>query len=359
MTSIPQNISRDRITKICTQLGLHFLGTVRLEVESDFQNFKQWISLKKHAGMHFLEKNHELREDPRLLLEGVQTAVVFGLPYYRGDRINDKGPPKIAQYARMTDYHKQIWKSGEYLMDRIHQECVGEQFGRVVVDSAPILERAMAKRTGGGFIGKNTCFISPKEGSFFLLGEVLTTALLPVSDYIAIDPKKRTKDGGCGSCKRCQVHCPTGALDKDYQLDANRCLAYWTIEHRGLIPERFWPYLKTYWFGCDICQLVCPYNRGIKKAQIKDNQKRSFPDVFDVAVMNQKEYEKYFGGTPLTRAKISGLRRNALIALAVTSDLRLQKAISCVASDDKETLTGTVDQIKKWVAKRNGAQDWT
>ena len=133
---------------------------------------------------------------------------------------------------------------------------------KIAVDSVPIFERAIAAKTEFGFIGKNTCYIHPKKGSFFLLGEIILDEVIKQDSKLAVETTKRTDLGGCGSCKRCQVHCPTGALDKEYELDANLCLSYWSIESRGIIPEKFWPWFSKFYFGCDICQLVCPYNRG-------------------------------------------------------------------------------------------------
>src|SRR5690606_6307703 len=139
---------------------------------------------------------------------------------------------------------------------------------RVMVDTAPVLERALAAKTARGFIGKNTCYIHPLLGSFLMLGVVLTDIPLPSDERVPVDPARHLPSGGCGACRECQVHCPTGALDADYRIDAKKCLAYWTIEHRGVIPERFWPWIGTYYFGCDICQITCPYNMKDRHAKL-------------------------------------------------------------------------------------------
>ena len=132
--------------------------------------------------------------------------------------------------------------------------------------------------------------------------------------------------GGCGTCKRCQVHCPTDALSNDFELDANLCLSYWSIESRSTVPEKFWKWFDKFYFGCDICQLVCPYNRGdIPHAKEEWVKLKNELDLFEVATMDQKFYEQTFGGSPMTRAKIQGLRRNALIAMTVSGDSRLEK----------------------------------
>jgi epoxyqueuosine reductase len=205
---------------------------------------------------------------------------------------------------------------------------------RVVVDSAPVLERALAARAQHGFIGKNTCFISANHGSFFLLAEILFSASLPDEVGNAVDPSKRSNDGGCGTCKRCQVNCPTGALDSDYRLDANRCISYWTIEHRGVVPTAIWPWFKHYYFGCDICQLACPYNRkATHSSHVSELKLKEQPPLADIATMDQNFYEATFGGTPMTRAKREGLMRNALIAMAVTNDPKLSGVLKVIAED--------------------------
>lgn len=335
-------------------LGITRLAPMTLEIE----RFSTWLREERHAGMIFLEKNLPLREDPRKILPGIKTAILFGLPYAQGDKVPRKGQtPRIAQYARMSDYHKVIWKKGEKILNQIHRRFGdGTEIGRVVTDSAPVLERALARQGGRGFIGKNTCFISPKYGSMILLGEILTSLDFSPS-HLSIespDPQKRSKEGGCGTCRRCQVHCPTGALDQDYRIDARKCLAYWTIEHRGPIPEEFWPGLERYIFGCDICQIVCPYNRSEQPRAPESLLKiKQPPPLFEIATMTQESYEKFFGGTPVTRAKREGLIRNALIAMAVTESLDLQDAMN-ILHDRREggVIEATLAQIKTWLHQR-------
>lgn len=335
---------------------LTFLGVAKLRPEADAAGrFREWLADGRHAGMGYLAENQSLRADPRALLEGARTAIVVGLGYYQGDKTQSGElirAPRVAQYARLKDYHKVLWRRGEAVLTGLHRRFDPKAVGRVVTDSAPILERALAARAGSGFIGKNTCFIQPDRGSFFLLGELLTSFELPDTEEPPVDPTMRSEKGGCGTCKRCQVHCPTGALDKDYSLDARRCLAYWTIEHRGTIPERFWPWLEQYVFGCDICQLVCPYNRKIEPAPLSDLVRvEATPALFDVATLTQAEYERRFGGTPMTRAKRTGLMRNALIAMTVTSDPRLREAMTIAAERGDDVVQATLIQIEQWLAR--------
>lgn len=347
--------------KLADKHGLLFFGVAGLNVEQDFTWYEQWLDEGRHAGMDYLTRNLALRARPELLLAGAQTAWVFGLPYYLGDkwrRGERNSSPRFAMYARIKDYHKVLHTSlntlfSELLHTIYSQDETLPQY-RVTVDSAPLLERALAANTATGFIGKNTCVIHPKRGSFFLLGEVLTS-WNPISEA-GLEPapqpitrhRERTSEGGCGSCKRCQVHCPTGALDRDYQIDARKCLSWWTIENRGLIPKEFWPWIARYVFGCDICQLVCPWNRGIEVSATAETYLRLTPhmDMYDVATMDQARYEQLFGGTPATRAKRDGLIRNALIAMHVQKDLRLNSAFASLAKEPSEVIQGTILAIR-------------
>ncbi len=334
---------------------MSLLGIVRLEtLELDADRFDQWVDNGYHASMSFLERYREMRRHPQNLMAGARSAVIMALPYGRREYSDSRTPPRIAQYALLRDYHRVIWQRGESILRQLEERALrgGLQLvGRVVTDSAPLLERALAARTSRGFIGKNTLFIHPELGSQFLLAEILLSIELPYDTPARVEPSQRSIEGGCGTCRRCEVNCPTGALNHPYRLNANLCLSYWTIEHRGTIPEQFWPWLGRYWFGCDICQTVCPYNR--KSSQTPESPIQ-IPDLYDVAVMTQADYERWFGGTSLARAKIHGLRRNALIALTVINHPRLGEALSRVVLGDHEVLRATVAQIGTYVPPRSG-----
>lgn len=320
--------------------GLLFLGIVGLEYPEDYRRFRNWIAENRHADLKFLENHAELRAQPEGLLPGARSAVILGLPYFDAAAEG----PQVARYARFVDYHRVLREKAE----RVAAASLPSDTVRVTVDSAPILERALAAQTRRGFIGKNTLYIHPDHGSFLLLGEILTGADLVHDTPPRIEPERKTREGGCGPCNLCQTACPTGALDRDYSIDAAKCLAYWTIENRGTIPERYWPYLAQYYFGCDLCQLACPYNLRAKGPP-SDWKVRTYPDLEKIAGMTQAEYEAYFGGTPLTRAKRGGLRRNALIAMAVTRHPGLERALARVPMDNEPVLEATVSQIHRYL----------
>lgn len=348
----------DSVANLADKHGLLFFGVSGLNVAQDFVWYEQWLDEGRHAGMDYLARNLAVRANPELLLEGAKTAWIFGLPYYLGDtwrRGDVHVPARFAMYSRIKDYHKVLRASLDNLFTEILQTSYPQDEAkpnyRVTVDSAPLLERALAANTASVFIGKNTCVIHPKKGSFFLLGEVLTSwnPGVETHDVQTTRHRERTSEGGCGTCRRCQVHCPTGALDRDYQIDARKCLSWWTIENRGAIPKEFWPWIGRYMYGCDICQLVCPWNRGVPQSEVALSllKLEKDLDLFVVATMDQGTYECTFGGTPATRAKREGLMRNALIAMHVKNDDRLNLALEKASLDPSTMIQETIAMIRE------------
>lgn len=364
MTPLHQSI-HEQLSQNFASRGMVFLGNVDLNVDADFERFSAWIDTGHHATMDFLARNRELRRHADSILPGVKSAIIFGLPYAEPLKSQTSdSTPRIAKYARISDYHRIMWREGESAfrgaIEKAAPECPSEKLEpdefRVCVDSAPLLERALAAKTGVGFIGKNTCFIAARDGSFMLLGVILTRLEIPLTQHES-RPKSRKNHNDCGGCKRCQVHCPTGALDTAYNLDSRKCLSYWTIEHRGTIPEQFWPWLSRYWYGCDICQDVCPYNRTATKLTRMDLLRPvSQLRLADVATMDQVYYEKNFGGTAMTRAKRNGLRRNAMIAMTVTNDPSVADALARAKTDDDPMIRQTAEQIERWLKKDSASE---
>jgi epoxyqueuosine reductase len=342
------------IDKIAAAYGLIFVGISDLDMHLEAIRFNEWIAEGRQAGMDWMEKYPDIRAKPDRLLEGAKSALIFAFPYFLGDRWSRgklEPRPKVAQYARLRDYHKFLRSKLTGAQQGLADLLGSDHRFRIAIDSAPVLERALAAKTGSMFIGKNTCAIDPKRGSFFLLGEILTTWFDPQLAKSEPSTHSERKDsGGCGTCRRCQVHCPTGALDKDYQIDARKCLSYWTIENRGEIPTEYWPWIARYIFGCDICQLVCPYNRGITTSEeSKSLLKIEDFDLFEVATMDQEKYEIIFGGTPMTRAKRSGLRRNAIIAAVVRGESKTIQILDVLMTDDDPIVSATAKTAKFFI----------
>lgn len=343
------SLFKKKLEALSASESLVFLGAVNLKgQEPQYLLFENWINLGKQGGLDYLNKNKHLRKEPNKIFEGAQSSLVFGFSCYDGDRLNFKSwkNPRVAQYARFYNYHKILKKKGCKVLEQL-QEFDKEIKGRVLVDSAPVLERALASRTSKGFIGKNNMYIHPIYGSYLLLMEIFLNKAIEEDKPAKIDVKSRSKNGGCGSCRRCEVHCPTGALTS-YSLDARKCISYYTIEHRGCIPVEYWKYLKLYLYGCDICQLSCPYNRKIDFRQTEFRWDKN-PSLYEIVKMTQSEYEYFFGGTPMTRAKRVGLRRNALIAMVVCGDKRLDLVIKDILLEKDPILEGTINQIDEFL----------
>lgn len=350
---------KNEVNRLAIEEDLIFLGIADLDVRDDAERFREWLAENRHGAMKWLTNHLDIRQNPEKILPGAKCALIFAFSYYLGDRWSRKSvekQPLIAQYARLKDYHSFLKKKVANIQKQLAKLSPDNTAWRITVDSAPVLERTLAFKGGLGFIGKNTCFIHPEEGSFLLLAELFTTWPLGetsqrgnVSKHLA-----RTPGGGCGTCKRCQVNCPTGALDQDYRIDARKCISYWTIEHRDLIPLEYWPWVGLYLFGCDICQLVCPYNRKIKPSSPANTiiRLQSTPNLFDMIHMNQEFYEKVFGGTPMTRAKRSGLRRNAIIAAVVKKENGVEELFKQLEEDPDPVVRGTIEQAKHYIKNR-------
>ncbi|MES2614377.1 MAG: tRNA epoxyqueuosine(34) reductase QueG, partial [Bdellovibrionota bacterium] len=305
-------------------------------LKMDFAAFEEWISQGAQAQMSFLEKNFEARKNPSFILENVSTAIVFLFPYSHGNKvrarlgnINNKNSninknslitkKLISKYVYGKDYHKTLKAKLNFYASKL-KELLKEDFDyRPVVDSIPFFDRAHAREAGLGFVGKNTMLIRPGMGSFFFIATLLTS--LPIEKLATkILKKNPLANLDCGTCTKCLDACPTGALEKNYFLNANKCLSYLSIEHRDIVDPQYIPYFKDTLYGCDICQDVCPYNAvTLDSHMISEFAEYHAPFTLisaeQIATMTQKQYELWFGGTAATRAKYEGLVRNALYHL--------------------------------------------
>ena len=343
-------------------------------LEKDFQAFEQWLSEKAHSHMNFLEKNKDVRKDSNLILKEVKTALVFLFPYAHGAQIRPRlGTPLvqnhikknsliekklISKYVYGKDYHKKIKlhledaakKLQHYLTHEIKSESKNTDFKyRAVVDSVPFFDRAHARETGLGFIGKNTMLIRPGTGSYFFIATLLTT--LPIEVFAL--RKKSPPHLDCGTCTKCLDACPTQALEKDFFLNANKCLSYLSIEHRDLVENKYIQYFKDTIYGCDICQDVCPYNFVTLDTHIIPEFAqfhKPFTDISveQIAVMTPTEYEKWFGGTAATRAKYEGLVRNALYHLSAINHKEIKSLCEQALLKNNILIQRTAKQILKF-----------
>lgn len=301
----------ERLKEAARREGFDLVGVAAVAPAATADAYRTWLARGDHAGMAWMERNGDLRADPRGLLPGAMSALVVGLRYApQREETGGELWRRVARYARGRDYHDTVRSR----LRRVAAEAESLLPGcgsRVCVDTAPLLERELAARAGLGAVGKNTMLLHPDAGSWFLLGELLLTAELvpdsPLSDL-------------CGECTRCLEACPTGALPEPYRLDARRCLSYWTIEHRGEIPVEFRRHLGNWVFGCDVCQEACPWNGGVERLERDEfavPPARRDLSLADLAEMDESRYAEQLRGSPLRRARLDGLRRNAGWALAV------------------------------------------
>jgi epoxyqueuosine reductase len=317
-------------------------GRWRRHLEAYFS----WLRRGRQGTMTYLDGGSPLRANPSMLLANLGASFVFLIPYETaGLKTAEpskpvdglKGPSElrlnIARYAQSKDYHRVIKRRLTQIFDGLMADGAGRY--RVVVDSVPFFDRAHAEMAGLGFVGKNTLVIRPGVGSAFFIASVLTDAD-PEQFGWSIEPAssvQRLASWGCASCDLCVRACPTGALLGDYTMDASVCLSYLSIEHRGPVSANLVGAFAHSFFGCDICQTVCPYNLRPKAQTVwpeflAEPQQLDGLMVEDIAIMTPEQYELWFGGLPLTRAKFAGLVRNALYMLMARQDFgSLRKAL--------------------------------
>lgn len=309
--SNPDTMKEDRIKQfIRSNLHVDLVGICSaLPDIRDKENLTEFIKKGYQGEMKYLE-DINTRTAPDKILPEARSVIMIGINYYRH---KEEVPPdhgNIARYAWGRDYHKVMKKLLRQIESFLNEEWPGFEH-RSCVDSAPIMEKSYAERAGLGFCGKNSLLINPEIGSFFLIGEVLTTmALAPDAP----------REGTCGTCRRCMDACPTGALIAPRQIDARRCLSYLTIETRNPIPQEFAYSAGNMIMGCDICQEVCPYNIQLAKETSCPamSEKKIAGDSLSLAeilhIKTDEQYLNQFAGSPLMRLKRQGLIKNAINA---------------------------------------------
>jgi len=278
-------------------LGFIAVGFSRPGTPLFFDRFRAWISEGKHGGMAWMERNMDLREDPLRLLNDCRTIVTLAYPYSRRKPSTPEGL-SAARYSepRQMDYHNRLRKKAKELAKALQQQFPGTRT-RVCVDSAPILERSLAYQSGIGFIGKNTQLILPGHGSYLFLVEILATAVLSFPEPVLMDNR-------CGSCTRCLDACPTGALEAPYRLNAAKCLSYRTIEQKAPVDSETGKKMGDCFFGCDVCQEVCPMNKGDELEEV------ILPSIHDILNMDEARFRASYGKTAFARAGLNKIHSN-------------------------------------------------
>ena len=308
------------------ELGFAAVGVADLELRESSERLAAWLASGQHGDMEYMARHAPLRADPTRLLPGACRASVARMDYRPRDdaadwvareqqRLADGDAAVVSIYARGRDYHKVLRARLQQLATRI-EEAIGRQGYRVCTDSAPVFEVELARRSGLGWRGKHTLLLSQDAGSMFFLGEILTDLPLPVD--VALDEH-------CGTCTRCLEACPTGAITAPYNVDSRRCISYLTIEHHGAIPEELRPLIGNRVYGCDDCQLACPWNKFAHTAELPDFDVRHGLDsatLVDRFGWSEDEFRARHAGSAILRIGYVRWLRNIAIALgnAPTSD---------------------------------------
>ena len=306
-------MSKNKITEIikkkAVDLGFSSCGISQARfLKEEEKKFEDWLNHGYHGSMDYLNKNFDKRLDPRKLVHGSKSVISLTYNYYPPKKLVRKNNFIISKYAYGKDYHKILKKKLRKLFFFM-KENIGNIEGRVFVDSAPVHERAWAKLSGLGWIGKNSLLINKKMGSYFFIAEIISDLDLeydsPVSDM-------------CGKCTRCIDACPTDAITKAQVIDAQKCISYLTIENKKKIPKELQKNMNGYIFGCDICQEVCPWNRFSKphneesflpNKEIKKYRKKDWIEL------TEETFNIIFKGSAIKRTKYKGLKRNIKVYL--------------------------------------------
>lgn len=286
-------------------LGFELVGIAAATEADDFAHLCAWLKNDYAGEMTYMHRHGQARRHPSSILSAVRSVVMAGMNYGFAaypDRTGNTA--KIARYAHSHDYHDVIRLKLKQLLQAI---IIQQPYcrGRVVVDTAPLLERDFARRAGLGWIGKNTMLINPRLGSFFVIGALLLD--------IEVEADEPFRSDHCGTCTACLDACPTHAFPAPHQLDARACISYLTIELRGLIPEERKTAIDEWIFGCDICQDVCPWNHKVPLPSFRSRPDLIELDVIEMLQLTEVEFKRRFSGTALTRPKRAGLIRNAAI----------------------------------------------
>jgi epoxyqueuosine reductase len=343
------------IKRLSAEVGFDLCGIAGVADTPEHQFFPEWIAEGRAGDMHYLEKRREsgalTRESLANAAPWARSVIVCALNYNTDQPYSTHAGSTnqgwISRYAWLQrDYHDILLEKLRALEARLTDLCTKQQLPPprtwCYVDTGPVIERIFAKYAGIGWIGKNTCILNERLGSWLFLGVILTSLELSPD----LPPADR-----CGSCTRCLDACPTDAFPAPYQLDPTRCISYLTIEKRGGIPEDLRADIGRHVFGCDICQDVCPWNREAPTAMDHELAARPElvnPDLEWLASLSLEDFRRVFRGSPVKRTKYSGLRRNIAIAIGNSGDSRFVPILQALASDDD----AVVSEHARWALHR-------
>ncbi|MBU8974905.1 MULTISPECIES: tRNA epoxyqueuosine(34) reductase QueG [unclassified Lysobacter] len=340
----------DRVRELARELGFQRCGITGIELGEDEAHLRDWLAQGLYGSMDWMARHGELRARPHELHPGTVRVISVGLDYGRDSdeawaTLDDSERGYVARYALGRDYHKLMRQRLQRLADRI-ADVVGPFGHRVFVDSAPVLERALARNAGLGWIGKHTCLIDKDGGSFFFLGEIYVDLPLPIDTPASAH---------CGTCRRCIDICPTQAIVAPYRLDARRCIAYLTIEHEGAIPEELRAPIGNRIFGCDDCQLICPWNKFAQRTDEPDFRVRNNLDkatLVELFAWSEDEFMQRTEGSAIRRSGHERWLRN--IAVALGNAPSTPEVIDALRAR-RETSSPVLREHIEWALRRHGA----
>jgi epoxyqueuosine reductase len=294
-----------QIRSFVRELGFDFCGIARAQqLDEDARRLEQWLNKGLHGNMQYMENYFDLRIDPTKLVPGAKSVITVLLNYFP-QQTQQPGTPNISKYAYGKDYHEVI-KSKLHALLAMINEHIGEVHGRGFVDSAPVLERSWAQRSGLGWIGKNGNLLTKTQGSFFFIATLIVDLELEYDDPFAKDY--------CGSCRKCIDACPTGAITDSKVINGSQCISYYTIELKDmLLPDDKKGQFADWMFGCDVCQDVCPWNRFAKPT--RETEFAPIPEILNFTTkewesLSEEAFKQIFRHSPMKRAKYQGIQRN-------------------------------------------------
>lgn len=348
MTDLDMQSVKTRIQFWGQELGFQQVAVCDVDLTAYVADYQQWLARQFHGDMHYMAENQDLRCHPEQLHPGTQRIICVRMDYANStenslDPLQHSQQAYVARYARGRDYHKLMRKRLQHLAEKI-QAHVGEHGYRAFVDSAPVLERALAEKSGLGWIGKNTMLINKKAGSWFFLGELFTDLPLPVDE---------PSEPHCGSCQACLDICPTNAFAGPHQLDARRCISYLTIELRSSIPEEFRKPMGNRVFGCDDCNLICPWNKFTHRTVEKDFSPRHQLDeaeLIELFAWTESEFLERTQGSAIRRIGYECWLRNLAIGLG---NANTSKAVISALRSAEDHPSALVREHVEWALRQH------